>query len=101
MGNYTLSLSEGEGQVSAEGLKSLKELYAYASQLSEGMNEICVDYYNTDVSFDDAIGNLEKKTDAPDADFYKRVYDAAQSLSDYPTLVYRHMWRLHRSGKCG
>lgn len=88
VGNYTLSLSEGEGQVSAEGLKSLKELYAYASQLSEGMNEICVDYYNTDVSFDDAIGNLEKKTDAPDADFYKRVYDAAQSLSDYPTLVY-------------
>lgn len=88
VGNYTLSLAQGEGQVSAEGMKALKELYGYASELSEGMNEICVDYYNTDVSFDDALGNLEKKTDAPEGDFYKRVYDTAQSISDYPTLVY-------------
>ncbi|MBE6785469.1 MAG: hypothetical protein E7538_04420 [Ruminococcaceae bacterium] len=88
VGNYTLSLAEGEGQVSEEGIKALQELYGYASELSEGMNEICVDYYNTDVSFSDALGNLENKTDAPDGDFYKRVYDTAQSLSDYPTLVY-------------
>lgn len=88
VGSYTLAISEGEEKISAEQTKALKELYAYAKGLSEGMNEICYDYYNGDVSFDDAIGNLEKKTDAPDEDFYQRVYDTAQTLTDYPTLVY-------------
>ncbi len=88
VGSYTLAVSEGEEKISAEQTRALKELYTYASALSEGMNEICYDYYNGDVSFDDAIGNLEKKTDAPDEDFYQRVYDTAQTLTDYPTLVY-------------
>jgi len=88
VGNYTLAISEGEEKISAEQTKALKELYVYAKDLSEGMNEICYDYYNGDVSFDDAIGNLEKKTDAPDDDFYQRIYDTAQTLTDYPTLVY-------------
>ena len=99
VGNYTIYVSQGEGEVNAEALSSLKELYSYASQLSEGMNEICVDYYNTDVSFDDALGNLEKKTDAPDSDFYKRVYDTAQELSDYPTLVYDGPFADNTAGK--
>ena len=88
VGSYTLAISEGEEKVSKEQTQALRELYNYARGLSEGMNEICYDYYNGDVSFEDAIGNLEKKTDAPDNEFYQRVYDTAQTLSDYPTLVY-------------
>lgn len=88
VGNYTLAIAEGEEKISSEQTRALKELYSYAKGLSEGMNEICFDYYNGDVSFDDAIGNLENKTDAPDDEFYRRVYDTAQTLTDYPTLVY-------------
>ncbi len=88
VGSYTLALSESEEKISAEQTRALKELYTYASTLSDGMNEICYDYYNGDVSFSDAIGNLEKKADAPDSEFYQRVYDTAQTLTDYPTLVY-------------
>ncbi len=88
VGSYTLAVSEGEEKISAEQTRALKELYSYAKDLSEGMNEICYDYYNGDVSFGEAMGNLEKKTDAPDEEFYQRVYDTAQTLTDYPTLVY-------------
>ena len=88
VGNYTIALSEGKEKITEEQARSLRELYAYAKGLSDGMNEICYDYYNGDVSFGDAIGNLEVKTDAPDGDFYQRVYDTAQTLTDYPTLVY-------------
>lgn len=88
VGSYTVAVSQGEEKISAEQTKALRELYNYARGLADGMNEICYDYYNGNVSFDDAIGNLEKNTDAPDEDFYRRVYDTAQNLSDYPTLVY-------------
>ncbi len=88
VGNYTLALSQGEGKPDGEDIKDLKKLYSYASQLCDGINSICYDYYNSDVSFGDALGNLEKNTDAPEGDFYKRVYDTAQTMVDYPTLVY-------------
>ena len=88
VGNYTLAISQGEGKPDGEDIKSLKALYTYASQLCDGMNSICYDYYNSDVSFGDALGNLEKNTDAPETDFYSRVYDTAQTVTDYPTLVY-------------
>ena len=88
MGSYTLAVAEGEKEISKEQSEALKALYTYASKLSDGMNEICFDYYNGDVSFGDAIGHLEKETDAPDTSFYERVYDTAQTLTDYPTLVY-------------
>lgn len=88
VGNYTLALAQGEEKINEKQLRDLRKLYTYAKQLSDGMNEICADYYNGDVSFDDAIGNLESRTDAPDARFYSRVNDTAQALSDYPTLVY-------------
>lgn len=88
VGNYTLAISQGEGSPDSGDMKSLKELYGYASQLCDGMNSICYDYYNRDVSFGDALGNLEEATSAPEADFYTRVYDTAQTITDYPTLVY-------------
>lgn len=85
VGNYTIALSQLQGKTDTDGLR---ELYSYASRLSEGMNEICYDYYNSDVSFADALGNLAKTAAMPDGDFYKRLYDASQTLGDYPTLVY-------------
>lgn len=88
VGNYTLSIAQGEADISASQAQSLKELYSYALKLSDGMNEICYDYYNGDVDFGDAVGNLEKEAGSPGSDFYQRVYDTAQTLTDYPTLVY-------------
>lgn len=101
VGNYTLALSQGEGKPDGNDLKDLKALYGYASQLCDGMNSICYDYYNRDVTFGDALGNLEKTTDAPEADFYSRVYDTAQTITDYPTLVYDGPFADNRSSGKG
>ena len=88
VGNYTLFLAAQEQGTSEEQMKKLKALYSYSQKLSDGMNEICVDYYNGDVSFDDALGNLDLKGIDTENEFYSRVSDAAQTLGDYPTLTY-------------
>ena len=88
VGNYTLSLASGDKKLTGEDAKKLKALYAYSQQLSDGMNEICFDYYNGDISFEKAIRNLEAETSQSGEDFYSRVSDTAQTLGDYPTLTY-------------
>ncbi len=88
VGNYTLALASGDKKLTGEDAKNLKALYIYSQQLSDGMNEICFDYYNGDISFEKAIGNLEAETTESGEDFYSRVTDTAQTLGDYPTLTY-------------
>lgn len=86
VGNYTLAVASDKESLTAEDADKLKALYDYAQALSDGMNEICYDYYNGDVSFGKAIGNIEVKQEK--GDFYSRVSDTAQTLGDYPTLTY-------------
>lgn len=88
VGNYTLAVASGKESISEEDAKKLKELYDYAQALSDGMNEICYDYYNGDITFEKAVGNLEAQQTEEKGDFYARVSDAAQTLGDYPTLTY-------------
>lgn len=87
VGNYTVALSQGKTTVRTEDVQKLRQLYSYAEALSAGLNEICVDYYNGDVSFDKASTELLSRSEAPE-DFYDRVSDTAQTMGDYPTLVY-------------
>lgn len=88
VGSYTLAVASGKESITAEDAKKLRALYDYAQALSDGMNEICYDYYNGDISFEKAIGNLETQQTGEKADFYSRVSDAAQTIGDYPTLTY-------------
>ncbi len=88
VGNYTIALASGKESISTGDAKKLKELYTYSQKLSDGMNEICFDYYNGDVSFDEAMGTLEASEDNEVRNFYLRVSDTAQTLGDYPTLTY-------------
>lgn len=87
VGNYTLALASGKESVTDEDAKKLRGLYEYSQQLSDGMNEICYDYYNGDISFEKATGGFETEK-TWNSDFYSRVSDAAQTLGDYPTLTY-------------
>ena len=88
VGNFTLAVSKGEKSISKENAEKLTLLCRYAEKLSEGMNEICLDYYNGRVSFDDAQDDFLPDEDELPEDFYSRVYDTAQTMTDYPTLVY-------------
>lgn len=88
VGNYTLAVASGKESISKQEAEKLKELYAYAQALSDGMNEICFDYYNGDVTFDEAMGNLDIRSSDDVSGFYMRVSDTAQALGDYPTLTY-------------
>lgn len=87
VGNYTVALSSGKKQMKKEDAEKLGKLCDYSRALSQGLNEICLDYYNGDVTFDGAAEKIGVSDDGP-SDFYSRVNDAAQTLGDYPTLTY-------------
>lgn len=86
VGNYTVYIARKK----AEGTdrSELMKLCNYAKKLSEGMNAICVDYYNGDVSFEGAERMLRAGQQELPEDFYHRIYDTAQTAGDYPTLIY-------------
>lgn len=88
VGDYTVALSRNSGQSQSEKTQQLRKLSNYADGISAGLNEICLDYYNGDVSFGEAVGNLEVKAEEIPADFYVRLEDTAQTISEYPTLIY-------------
>lgn len=88
VGNFTVAIARDEAGINTENAKKLEALCLYAQKLSEGLNEICLDYYNGGVSLEKASGNLQADEDLLPDDFYDRVYDTAQTMTDYPTLVY-------------
>ena len=101
VGNYTVAVALSDKEMTEAQTESLRAPYSYAEKLSEGFNGICYDYYNGDVSFPEAISSLEKNTDAPPADLYGRMTDTAQTLTDYPTLVYDGPFADEREGQKG
>lgn len=88
VGNYTVFVSADNNFANSENVDALKALSEYAAKLSEGMNAICLDYYNGDVSVQKASENLSLDGETLPDGFYDRVYDAAQTMTDYPTLIY-------------
>lgn len=88
VGNFTVAVSKGEESINKENAQKLNLLCQYAKKLSDGMNEICLDYYNGRVSFEEADDDFLPGEDELPDDFYSRVYDASQTMTDYPTLIY-------------
>lgn len=86
VGNYTLFIARKENR--SDSLPELEKLCKYAQGLSDGMNEICFDYHNGDISLEKAKSTLEAENTQLPEDFYERIYDVAQTAGDYPTLIY-------------
>ncbi len=88
VGNYTLALSKNNGELTQKNITQLENLRDYSVKISDGLNEICFDYYNGDVSLGDVVKNLNYVGKDLPEDFYVRVNDVTQTMTDYPTLVY-------------
>lgn len=85
VGDYTLYLSEKENLTEKEQTQ-LYDLYNYAKSLSKEIGFLADSYYDGEISFQKASGNLmneEKKID-----FLTSFSDTEQTIGDYPTLLY-------------
>ena len=89
VGSYTLSLGSKEGsRLSAEDAKNLRALYRYSSALNKALSDILNGYNEGTVSFSRVSDTLgDKEAELPD-DFYSRIKDTQQTVTDYPTLLY-------------
>lgn len=89
VGNYTIALSNDSGtRLSSKDAESLAALYRYSAALNKAVSDILEGYNEGTVSFSavtDTLGSRE--AELPD-DFYTRMKDTEQTLTDYPTLLY-------------
>lgn len=89
VGNYTVALSRTEGStLSKKEFSNLRKLFTYSKALSDSLTEILTDYSDGAVSFDVAEESRKRSgADLPD-DFYTRMNDTSQTITDYPVLLY-------------
>ena len=85
VGDYTLYLSE-KNKLSAEEQKQLSALFDYSEKLSKEIGSLADGYYEGEISFQKASGNLKSSEDK--LDFLVSFNDTEQTIGDYPTLLY-------------
>lgn len=87
VGNYVIALSRSEN-ISEKDAESLRALCDYSAALNGELTALLSDYSDGTVAF-----SVKKDTLAPEGavlpdDFYTRMKDTAQTVTDYPTLLY-------------
>lgn len=87
VGNYVIALS-GSSSISEKDAESLRALCDYSAALNKELIALLSDYSDGTVAF-----SVKKDTLAPEGavlpdDFYTRMKDTAQTVTDYPTLLY-------------
>lgn len=91
VGDYTLWLSDGDNSLltlSARDIKSLQGLYDYCSALSREISLILTDYDAGSVAFGESLNTLSlDKSELPE-NFFSRMENTGQTVSNYPTLLY-------------
>ena len=89
VGNYTVALGKTDGStLSKKDTDNLRKLCSYSKKLSKALTEILEGYSDGTVSFSEGESTTEKDAaDLPD-DFYTRINDTSQTITDYPTLLY-------------
>ncbi len=89
VGNYTVALSQGEGSsLSKKDTENLRALYEYSAALNTALTDILSGYSDGTVSFSSSSSTLTpENAELPD-DFYSRMKDTEQTVTDYPTLLY-------------
>ena len=85
VGDYTSYLSEKD-KLSKKEAEQLSALYDYAEKLSKEIGYLASGYYDGEISFEKAAGNLQSEEES--LDFLSSFSDAEQALGDYPTLLY-------------
>lgn len=85
VGDYTAYLSEKD-KLSKKEAEQLSALYDYAVKLSEEIGYLASSYYDGEISFEKAAGNLQSEDDK--IDFLTSFSDIEQTTGDYPTLLY-------------
>lgn len=85
VGDYTLYLSEKESLNEKEQAQ-LSDLYSYAKSLSKEIGFLADSYYDGEISFQKASGNLTSEEEK--IDFLSSFSDTEQTIGDYPTLLY-------------
>ena len=85
VGDYTSYLSK-KNKLSKKEAEQLSALYDYAVKLSEEIRYLASDYYDGEISFEKAAGNLQSEEEK--IDFLTSFSDIGQATGDYPTLLY-------------
>ena len=87
VGNYVIALSKSD-TVSEEDAESLRALCDYSAALNKELTALLSDYSDDTVSFSVKRDTLAPEGAALPDDFYTRMKDTAQTVTDYPTLLY-------------
>ena len=85
VGDYTSYLSEKKS-LSKKEAEQLSALYDYAEKLSDEIGYLAAGYYDGEISFEKAAGNLQSEEEK--IDFLTSFSDIEQTTGDYPTLLY-------------
>lgn len=85
VGDYTSYLSKKDS-LSKEESEQLSALYDYALKLSKEIGYLTSGYYDGEISFEKAAGNLQSEEEK--LNFLTSFSDAKQATGDYPTLLY-------------
>ena len=85
VGDFTSYLSEKD-KLSKKEAAQLSALYDYANKLSGEIGFLASGYYDGEISFEKAAGNLQSEEDK--IDFLSSFSDIEQTTADYPTLLY-------------
>lgn len=85
VGDYTLYLSEKEN-LSKKEQQQLSDLYDYSTALSKEIGLLSDSYYDGEISFEKAAGNLQSEEEK--LDFLTSFSDTQQTVGNYPTLLY-------------
>ncbi|MCQ2462812.1 MAG: germination protein YpeB, partial [Clostridia bacterium] len=85
VGAYTTAVSDNINMEKTG--KDLTALYTYSKNLSDGVENICRKYYDGEMSFEQTVSTLSMAGDEKSW-FSKELYDAEQTFTDYPVLIY-------------
>lgn len=91
VGNYTLYLSEGDDNMlslSQKEVAALHGLYDYCSSLSKEISLILSDYDAGSITFGEVLNTLSTDEGQLPENFFSRMENTKQTVSDYPTLLY-------------
>ena len=87
VGNYVLALSRSD-TLSEKDAESLRALWDYSAALNKELTALLYDFSDGTVSFDIKNDTLASENASLPEDFYTRMKDTAQTVTDYPTLLY-------------
>ena len=87
VGNYVIALS-GSSSLSEKDAESLRALCDYSAALNKELTALLSDYSDGTVAFSVKRDTLAPEGAALPDDFYTRMKDTAQTVTDYPTLLY-------------